>query len=283
MIQASRGRCCALAVLIAAALSASTVLGQAKSKLERLWGASEESSAARIEHGPWQEILRGYLRVRESGANRFDYAGLKSNAEDSARLASYVDYLESLDPRKLARAEQKAYWINFYNALTVEVVLGAYPVDSIRDIRKNWLIGLILPGPWKDVHAQVVGEDLTLDNIENGILRRIWRDNRIHYALNCASIGCPDLLPTAFAADNTEALLDAGARAYVNDTRGVDFVDDDTIVISSLYSWYQEDFGGSEDGVVEHLVQYADNELAERLRGFDGSVKYDYDWTLNEP
>lgn len=283
MIQASGVRCRALAVLIAAALSASTVPGRAKSKLERLWGASDESSVARIEHGPWQEILRGYLRVRESGANRFDYAGLKSNAEDSARLASYVDYLESLDPRNFTKAEQKAYWINLYNALTVKVVLGAYPVDSIRDIRKNWLIGLILPGPWKDVHAQVVGEEMTLDTIENGILRPIWGDNRIHYALNCASIGCPDLLPTAFAADNTEALLDAGARAYVNDTRGVDFVDNDTIVISSLYDWYREDFGGSNEAVVKHLVQYADDELAERLRGFDGSIKYHYDWSLNEP
>ena len=273
----------ALAVLVAVLLATGTAFGQAKSKLEKVWDASDEASVARIEHDSWQEILNGYLRVRESDANRFDYAGLKSNAEDSAKLAAYVDALQGVDPRKFSKAEQKAYWINFYNALTVKIVAGAYPVDSIRDIRKNWLAGLIFPGPWNDVHAKVAGEDMTLDTIESGILRPIWQDGRIHYALNCASIGCPDLLPTAFTAENTEAQLEAGARGYVNDTRGVDFVDDDFIVVSSIYDWYREDFGGSEEAVVEHLVRYAADDLAKRLETFEGSIDYEYDWSLNEP
>lgn len=273
----------ALAVLVAVLLATGTAFGQAKSKLEKVWDASDEASVARIEHDSWQEILNGYLRVRESDANRFDYAGLKSNAEDSAKLAAYVDALQGVDPRKFSKAEQKAYWINFYNALTVKIVAGAYPVDSIRDIRKNWLAGLIFPGPWNDVHAEVAGEDITLDTIESGILRPIWQDGRIHYALNCASIGCPDLLPTAFTAENTEAQLEAGARGYVNDTRGVDFVDDDFIVVSSIYDWYREDFGGSEEAVVEHLVRYAADDLAKRLETFEGSIDYEYDWSLNEP
>lgn len=273
----------ALAVLIVAMLAAGTVFGQAKSKLERVWDASDESSSARIDHGPWQEILSGYLRVRESDANRFDYGTLKANAEDTAKLVAYVDALQGLDPRKFSKAEQKAYWINFYNALTVKIVLEAYPVDSIRDIRKNWLTGLIFPGPWGDVRAKVAGEDMTLDTIESGILRPIWRDARIHYALNCASIGCPDLLPTAFTAENTEAQLEAGARGYVNDTRGVDFVDDDFIVVSSIYDWYQEDFGDSEEAVVEHLARFAEDDLAQRLRTFEGSIDYEYDWNLNQP
>ncbi len=273
----------ALAVLVAVLLATGTAFGQAKSKLEKVWDASDEASVARIEHDSWQEILNGYLRVRESDANRFDYAGLKSNAEDSAKLAAYVDALQGVDPRQFSKAEQKAYWINFYNALTVKIVAGAYPVDSIRDIRKNWLAGLIFPGPWNDVHAKVAGEDMTLDTIESGILRPIWQDGRIHYALNCASIGCPDLLPTAFTAENTEAQLEAGARGYVNDTRGVDFVDDEFIVVSSIYDWYREDFGGSEEAVVEHLVRYAEDDLAKRLETFEGSIDYEYDWSLNEP
>ena len=273
----------ALAVLLAVLLATGTAFGQAKSKLERVWDASDESSVARFEHDSWQEILNGYLRVRESDANRFDYAGLKSNTEDSAKLAAYVDALQGVDPRKFSKAEQKAYWINFYNALTVKIVAGAYPVDSIRDIRKNWLAGLIFPGPWNDVHAKVAGQDMTLDTIESGILRPIWRDGRIHYALNCASIGCPDLLPTVFTAENTEAQLEAGARGYVNDTRGVDFVDDEFIVVSSIYDWYREDFGGSEEAVVEHLVRYAEDDLAKRLKSFEGSIDYEYDWSLNEP
>lgn len=273
----------ALAVLVAVLLATGTAFGQAKSKLEKVWDASDESSAARIEHDSWQEILNGYLRVRESDANRFDYAGLKSDAKDTAKLAAYVDSLQGVDPRKFSRAEQKAYWINFYNALTVKIVAGAYPVDSIRDIRKNWLAGLIFPGPWNDVHAKVAGEDMTLDTIESGILRPIWQDGRIHYALNCASIGCPDLLPTAFTAENTEAQLEAGARGYVNDTRGVDFVDEDFIVVSSIYDWYREDFGGSEEAVIEHLARYAEDDLAKRLETFEGSIDYEYDWNLNEP
>ena len=163
------------------------------------------------------------------------------------------------------------------------MVVEAYPVDSIRDISNRVLGSLIPVGPWGDVRAQVAGLDLTLDNIEHGILRPIYRDNRIHYAVNCASLGCPNLLATAFTAANMETLLEAGARGYVNHARGVDVVDDDFIVISSIYNWFVEDFGNSEQGVIEHLVRYADEGLAQRLRNFEGTVDYEYDWSLNRP
>ena len=200
-------------------------------------------------------------------------------------MASYLAYLQSFDPRDYSRAEQKAYWINFYNALTVKVVTDAYPVKSIKDISESLLgsLGRLFGGPWDDVHARVVGLDLTLNNIEHGILRPIWRDNRIHYAVNCASYGCPNLSPTAFTADNAEELLDAGARDYVNHPRGVEFMDDDFIIISSIYKWYVADFGGGEKSVIEHLVKYADKPLATRLSKFAGSVDYEYDWSLNQP
>ena len=270
-------------ILIGATLIAGAANAQPKSKLIPAWDASDETSVGRIDHSSWQNTLDGYLRVHSSGINRFDYAALKANAEDKARLADYLAYLQRLDPRDYSRAEQKAYWINLYNARTVHVVLEAYPVDSIRDISDSFFGGLIFFGPWRDVHANVAGRDLTLDKIEHGILRPIFRDNRIHYAVNCASLGCPNLLQTAFTAANIETLLDDGARAYVNHPRGVDFVDDDSIVISSLYDWFVEDFGGSEEGVIKHLARYADKELAERLSRFEGSVDYDYDWSLNQP
>jgi len=270
--------------LLVVMLLASTAHAQS-AKLIPVWDVSNENSDARIDHGAWQEILNGYLRVHESGVNRFDYGALKANATDFAKLASYLASLQSLDPRDYSRAEQKAYWINFYNALTVKVVADAYPVKSIKDISESLLgkLGGIFGGPWDDVHAKVAGRDLTLNNIEHGILRPIWRDNRIHYAVNCASYGCPNLCPTAFTADNTEELLEAGARAYVNHPRGVDFVDDDFIVISSIYKWYAADFGGTEKSVIEHLVTYADKALAARLMKFSGSVDYEYDWNLNRP
>ena len=285
LITTERGRRCLwIAVILLVAMLIAAAAHAQSAKLIPAWDASDKNSVARIDHGAWQEILNDYLRIHDSGVNRFDYGALKASAGDFAKLASYLASLQSLDPRDYSRAEQKAYWINFYNALTVQVVADAYPVKSIKDIGESLLGSLgIFGGPWDDVHAKVAGRDLTLNNIEHGILRPIWRDNRIHYAVNCASYGCPNLCPTAFTADNTEELLDAGARAYVNHPRGVEFMDDDFIVISSIYKWYAADFGGTEKSVIEHLVKYADKALATRLRKFAGSVDYEYDWSLNRP
>ena len=277
-------RCLRIAVILLVAMLIAVAAHAQSAKLIPVWDASDENSVARIDHGVWQDILNDYLRIHDSGVNRFDYGALKAHAGDFAKLASYLVSLQSLDPRDYSRAEQKAYWINFYNALTVQVVADAYPVKSIKDISESLLGSLgIFGGPWDDVHAKVAGLDLTLNNIEHGILRPIWRDNRIHYAVNCASYGCPNLCPTAFTADNAEELLEAGARAYVNHPRGVEFMDDDFIIISSIYKWYSADFGGTEKSVIEHLVKYADKALATRLRKFAGSVDHEYDWSLNRP
>ena len=244
------------------------------------WDRSDEASTATIEHGPWQEILDAYVRRDDSGVNLFDYAGISANASDAAKLSAYIDYLQGEDPLAYSRAEQMAFWINLYNAVTVQVVLSEYPVDSIKEIHEG-----VIPntGPWQDPHAKVNGRDLSLDDIEHGILRPLWRDQRIHYAVNCAAYGCPHLLATAFTAANTEELLEQGARDYVNNPRGVDFVDEDFIVISSIYDWYTEDFGNTEESVVAHLIDYADDDLAARLEVFEGSIDYEYDWSLNEP
>ena len=194
----------AAAGLIGLILITGALPAQSKLKLLPFWDASDESSTSRIDHSAWQEILDTYLRSHGSGINRFDYAALKANAGDTAKLAGYLSYLQEIDPRTYSRREQKAYWFNFYNSLTVKVVADAYPVDSIRKISNSMLGGLIPVGPWGDVRARVCGQDLTLDNIEHGILRPIYRDPRIHYGVNCASLGCPNLLETAFTAANAE-------------------------------------------------------------------------------
>ncbi len=276
--------CLRIAVILLVAMLLAVAAHAQSAKLIPEWDASDENNPAHVDHHAWQEILNDYLRKHDSGVNRFDYAALKANAGGTAKLDSYLRFLQSFDPRAYSQAEQKAYWINFYNALTVQVVTEAYPVDSIKDISKSLLGRLgVFDGPWDDVHANVAGRDLTLNNIEHGILRPIWKDNRIHYAVNCASYGCPNLSATAFTAENTEELLDAGARAYVNHPRGVDFVDDDFLVISSIYTWYAADFGGTEKSAIKHLVKYADKALATRLGKFSGSVDYEYDWSLNRP
>ena len=266
-------------VLMAACLCGVAHANQ-EPELIPFWNVSDEANTALIDHGPWQALLAAYLAPHPSGVNRFDYAALKGDDADVARLNDYLDGLQALDPRTYARAEQHAYWINFYNALTVKVVTDAYPVDTIKSIHEGWLP---LTGPWGDVHASVAGQDLTLDNIEHGILRPIWPDARIHYAVNCASIGCPNLATEVYTAANMERLLDAGAREYVNHPRGVDIVDEDFMVISSIYDWWILDFGNSDEGVLEHLVKYADDELAAKLKDFAGAIDYEYDWDLNQP
>ena len=243
------------------------------------WDVSDESNVEPLDHGPWQDILDTYVDPDPRGVNVLDYAALAASSDDTAKLSGYVRYLEGTDPREYRRAEQMAYWINFYNARTVKMVLDSYPVDTIREIHQG---DAPMTGPWKDVCATVAGRDLTLDQIEHDILRPIWRDKRIHYAVNCAAYSCPQLMDTAFTAANTEALLEAGARAYVNSARGVDVVDDEFVVLSSIYKWYPEDFGDTEESVIEHLAQYAEGELAAFLKGFEGTIDYDYDWKLNQ-
>ena len=268
------GRRAAAAIGIAAAAVAG-----ADAEVTTFWSEHDDANPAAIDHAPWQALLTAYLRTdHPSGVARFDYAALKASAEDTARLAGYLDALQTVDPRRYARAEQLAYWINFYNALTVQLVVAAFPIATIRDIGESWL----LPGPWKDENATVAGQALTLHNIEHDILRPIWRDSRIHYAVNCASYGCPNLMATAFTADNAPELMAAGARAYVNHPRGVAF-DGEDVTVSSIYDWFQEDFGDSEAGVLAHLLEYADAPLAERLRRFDGDMAFAYDWALNAP
>ncbi len=266
-----------LLIATLAVAGCATLHAAAPPELIPMWDASDESSTQTVDHEPWQGLLDAYLKEHPSGVNRFDYAALKANADDRRTLATYMLGLTQLDPRTLARNEQKAYWINLYNALTVFVIVGRYPVESIRDIKS----GLITPGPWEMELITIQDEKLTLDNIEHGILRPIWKDPRIHYAVNCASIGCPNLSPEAYRSDNLERLLDQGARDYVNHPRGMQEIDGD-LVVSSIYDWFKVDFGDTDEGVFAHLRQYATPENALMLDGHD-DFDDDYDWKLNAP
>lgn len=264
--------------LLAAALCLWAGLAAAapKAELWPRWQTHDPQSTRTVDHSAWDRFLRTYVVTgHPSGVNRVRYAAV--TPADRANLRAYLDRLEATPVGRLNRAEQKAFWINLYNALTVWVVLENYPVESIRDIRSGWF----RPGPWDRKLVAVEGVDLTLNDIEHRILRPIFRDNRVHYAVNCASIGCPNLRPEAFTADNTEALLDRAAREYVNHPRGAR-LEGDRLVLSSIYDWFQEDFGGSEAGVLAHLTRYARPELARALKGFRGTIDYAYDWSLND-
>ena len=242
------------------------------------WHASDDLNDSTIDHSNWQNLLDSYLiKDHPSGINRFNYAALKANSSDLQTLKEYLFSLTSLDPREYSRPEQLAYWINLYNALTVFVVTGRYPVESIKDIKSS----LINFGPWDKELITIQDQKLTLNNIEHGILRPIWQDGRLHYAINCASLGCPNLAPEVYRADNTERLLEQSSKDYINHPRGAS-VEGGDLKVSSIYDWFKDDFGGTNESVIEHLLQYAEPELAEQLRHLT-EFDDDYDWSLNEP
>jgi hypothetical protein len=241
------------------------------------WTAHDETSSATLDHATWQRLLQAYRVLGTDGVARFAYG--RVGAADRAALAAYLDDLAAMPISRYARAEQFAFWVNLYNALTVKVVLDHYPVASIRDIDIS--PGLFSDGPWDAELLRIEGEPVSLNDIEHRILRPIWRDPRVHYAVNCASIGCPDLAAEAFTAANTDALLEAGARAYVNSPRGAR-VEAGRLTVSSIYIWFEEDFGGSDWSVIEHLRRYADPTLAAELQGHRTIDDDAYDWSVND-
>ncbi len=246
------------------------------SKLWEHWTAHDPDSTTSVDHGKWDEFLIKYLFPGEDKIFRMAYGEVSERYRKT--LDSYIAALAAVTVSELNRPEQKAYWINLYNALTVRSVLDAYPVTSIRDIDIS--PGLFADGPWGKPLVVVEDLEVSLDDIEHRILRPIWKDPRIHYAVNCAAIGCPNLSWHAYTARKMERQLGEAARAYINHPRGARR-DGGRLVVSSLFDWYAEDFGGSEAGVLRHLAQYADAPLASAIADGVSIGGYEYDWALN--
>ncbi len=227
---------------------------------------------------PWAAMLSRRVALGSDGVARFDYAG--TTPMEIAELKAWLAAYQATDPTALTRPAQMAYWINLYNARTIELVLEVYPVDSIRDVRG----GIFNLGPWDEKVMRVAGQALSLDDVEHGILRPIWRDPRIHYAVNCASIGCPNLAATPYYSSRLPMMLEDAARAFIRHPRGAS-VEDGRLVVSSIYDWFEADFGGSEAGVLRHLSGYADpalsTTLAERIKRGERYDAHRYDWRLN--
>jgi hypothetical protein len=241
------------------------------------WEAHDAASTATIDHAVWNAFVGRHVVASADGIHRVAYG--RVSFADRADLAAYLGRLGDTPISRFARDEQAAYWINLYNALTVKLVLDHYPVKSIRDIKGS--PGFFAFGPWKRKLATVEGEALSLDDIEHRILRPIWRDPRVHYALNCAAVGCPNLARSAYTGANLDKLLNQGARSFINHPRGV-LVEDGRLHVSSIYAWFAEDFGGGDAGVIVHLKQHASPALAERLAAVQRIGNHHYDWTLND-
>lgn len=270
----------AVLIVVQMVVLAQPVQAAPKANLWPEWQAHDPHSITEIDHAGWQAVLDRFLIVNEPGASRFDYAAARQNGGD-VMVADYVDAMTKVAVGQLGRDQQFAYWVNLYNALTVKVVLDHDPVKSIRDIDIS--PGFFSSGPWGKKLITVEGRSLSLDDIEHRILRPIWRDARIHYAVNCASVGCPALAGDAFDADKLDTQLDQAARDFINHSRAVRVQDDGRFVLSSLYDWYRDDFGKSDSDFIAHLKSFAGPELMAILGDINDLdiAGYEYDWALN--
>ncbi|SIO27521.1 DUF547 domain-containing protein [Salinivibrio sp. ES.052] len=234
-----------------------------------MWDAHNPDSQATFTHHSWQVLLDKYLQP-QGQHTLFNYAAVTD--PDKETLDHYIRMLTERDPRTLTKNEQYAYWVNLYNAVTVKLILAEYPVRSITKLG-----GLFSFGPWDDEVVTVAGEPLTLNDIEHRILRPLWQDPRTHYAVNCASLGCPNLQSKAFQANSLEAQLEHAAYTFINSDKGVS-QQGGKWQLSSIYEWFQADFGGDEKDVIAHINHYRDMPLPQ-----EATLEYDYNWDLNQP
>lgn len=265
---------------VAGAISAVCATVPAQAEPADVVAKYASGSAASVDHSAWDKLLKTYVKAGADGLNRVDYSAFKMVGQ--GELKQYIARIEKVDPNSLDRPEQFALLANMYNAKTIDVVLDKYPVKSIKDISLGGgLIASLKGGPWKAQVLTLAGTRLSLDDIEHGILRPVFKDPRVHYAVNCASVGCPNLQAEALTGAKLEAQLEAGARAYINHPRGVS-ISQDGVIVSSIYSWFKEDFGGNDAGVLSHLRKYASPELAARLKTASALASHRYDWSLND-
>ena len=241
------------------------------------WRQHDEASTMRVDHRAWEAFLLNYLRPGADGVHRVAYGEVRDR--DRQALSGYIDAMGKIDVAAYRRSEQMAYWINLYNALIVKLVLDHYPIASIRRLERSGA-GL-KNSPWNRPLTVVDGVSLSLNDIENRILRSIWDDPRIHYAITCVAVGCPNLQPVPFSGGLLDEQLSEAAMAYVNDSRCIK-IEDEELHVSSLYRWNIQAFGGSEQAVIQHLMAYAEPDLAMSLQGFDRFHGDHFDWRLND-
>lgn len=254
-------------ISIALLLFSTLTFAAPKAELWAYWQPSNNANSAQISHARWQQILDKYL-ITESKQTLFRYSAVTTNDKDN--LARYLRDLARIDPRQYNKDEQFGYWVNLYNALTVQLILDNYPIKSITKLG-----GFFSFGPWDDTLITITDQQLTLNDIEHRILRPIWRDPRIHYAVNCASFGCPNLLKTAFNGQNKNTLLEQAATDFINSSKGVS-ITGNQVRLSSIYDWFSSDFGNQSE-LQTHLNQYRKGHNIQL-----NSVSYGYDWSLNQ-
>jgi hypothetical protein len=242
------------------------------------------------DHSAWTALLKRSVVLSSDGyASSVRYDAIRA---EKAALARYLDALSAVNERQFqsfTQAQQRAFLINAYNAFTVELILTRYPrLESIKDL------GSLIRSPWKRRFVRLRGELVSLDDIEHEWLRApgLYDDPRVHFALNCASIGCPMLREEAYVADRLEAQLDDQMRRFLSD-RGRNRWNEErqALQVSSIFRWYGEDFERGWRGIdslaaffAHHADLLADSPAARaRIRERNVRIEFlDYDWRLND-
>jgi len=228
--------------------------------------------ALAFDHSAWDGLVRRHVVVLDGGkASQVRYAAI-----DRAALGRYLAALSAVPPAEFERwpaAERKAFLINAYNAFTVEKILTRYP-----DIRSIWDFGKFFGNPFKDEFFTLLGRRASLDGIEHDTLRRQYADPRLHFALNCASVGCPMLREEAYVAARLDAQLDDQARRFLSDGSRNRYRDG-RLEVSRIFDWYKDDFAPRERYFARHAAFLgADAEAVGRAK----LVFLEYDWALND-
>jgi hypothetical protein len=223
-----------------------------------------------FEHAAWDALLKKHVNVLDGG--KVSQVRYDAMAKDRAALRGYLASLSKTGEKEFeswGREEQMAFLINAYNAFTVEKILARYP-----DIRSIWDFGKLFGNPFKDEFFTLLGRRMSLDGIEHGILRKRYREPRIHFAVNCASVGCPMLREEAYAAARLEAQLEEQAVRFLSDRSRNRFASG-RLEVSRIFDWFREDFEPRD----AFFARYA---AALGMPGGAAPVSFlDYDWSLN--
>jgi len=235
------------------------------------------SFAGSFDFSGWDALLKKHVKTTTIDGvdlHSVAYKSLKGDPE----FKKVIEELKtaSLDDLK-TKDEKLSFWINTYNVLAVKVVVDHYPVKSIKDI------GSLFKSVWKRKAGVVAGKERTLNEVEHEILRKMG-DPRIHVAIVCASVSCPDLRKEAFTADRLNEQLDDQVKLFLENTGKGMRIDEKKkkVYVSSIFKWFDEDFE-SQGGVTGFISQYVSPSRQKSLKEYGGKLKYlDYNWDLNE-
>ena len=220
-------------------------------------------------YSEWDGILKKFTVLKKKQV-LVDYKRLKDNPKELNDFLKKIENLTKPEFKKFTEKEKLAFWINTYNAFTFRLIIKNYPIKSIKDI------GWFFSTPWKINFINIFGKEISLDDIEHGVIRKNFKEARIHFALNCASIGCPSLYQNAFVAEKLDAQLNMCTKNFLQNTRK-NIISKKTMYLSKVFDWFEEDFvkyHGSVQSFIGKLLNIKDAEKKE--------LKFiNYDWKLN--